>query len=210
MIGSRACSFSPNGVSGLTVAALHWNLTSFPKSFLIFLKRNSFSIYLPYMMSKGTVENRKPPLTPSSLRRGGITQIMVFGTFDGLHKGHLNFFKQAKSLAKNSFLIVSIGRDRNVFRIKGKYPDKNEKERRALVEKCGLVDKALLAGTKDHISHIAKIRPHIIALGYDQKAYVKNLKKDLKDKGLLVKIVRLKPYKENIYKNHLLKNHHSN
>jgi hypothetical protein len=34
---------------------------------------------------------------------------------------------------------------------------------------------------------------------------VKNLKKDLKNKGILVKIVRMKPYKEKIYKNHLLK-----
>ena len=51
-------------------------------------------------MSKKTVEKR----------------IMVFGTFDGLHKGHLNFFKQAKNFAENSFLIVSVARDKNVFK----------------------------------------------------------------------------------------------
>ena len=145
-------------------------------------------------MSKITVEKTKK-----------IIKIMVFGTFDGLHKGHLNFFKQAKNLASNSFLIVSIARDRNVFRIKGKYPDKNEKERKILLSKCNLVERVVLAGVKDHILHIIKNRPDIIALGYDQKAYVKNLKKDLKNKGLLVKIVRMKPYKETIYKNHLLK-----
>ena len=39
---------------------------------------------------------------------------MVFGTFDGLHKGHINFFQQAVKLAKNSYLIVSIARDKNV------------------------------------------------------------------------------------------------
>lgn len=130
---------------------------------------------------------------------------MVFGTFDGLHQGHLNFFKQAKNLAVNPFLIVSIARDKNVLKIKGKYPDKNENQRKILVEKCNLADKVVLAGIKNHISHIVKIRPNIIALGYDQKAYVKNLKKDLKNKGVLVRVVRLKPYKEKIYKNHLLK-----
>jgi len=161
-------------------------------------------------MSKRTVENRKPPLTPPLLRRGGKTRIMTFGTFDGLHKGHLNFFKQAKKLAKNSFLIVSIARDKNVFKIKGKYPDKNEKERLLLVKGNKLVDKAVWGGKNYSFSHILKERPDIIALGYDQKAYVQNLKKDLKDKGVPVKVVRLKPYKENIYKNHLLKNHHSN
>lgn len=131
------------------------------------------------------------------------TKIMVFGTFDGLHKGHLNFFKQAKRLTKNPFLVVSIGRDKNVTRIKGK-PFLNEKKRMILVKKCNLVDKVVLAGINDHILYIIKERPDIIALGYDQKSYISDLKKYLKNKGISVKIVRLKPFKETIYKNHLL------
>jgi cytidyltransferase-like protein len=133
------------------------------------------------------------------------TKVMVFGTFDGLHKGHLDFFRQAKSFMKNSFLIVSIARDKNVLKIKGKFPNLSEKARMALVKKCKSVDGVVLAGPENHLPHIVKARPHIIALGYDQRAYVKNLKKDLKNKGLLVKIIRLKPYKDKIYKNHLLK-----
>ncbi len=132
-------------------------------------------------------------------------RIMLFGTFDGLHKGHLNFFKQARNLVKNPFLIVSIARDKNVFKIKGKYPNKKEKARLDLVRKNNLADKVILSGVKNHIPHIMRERPDIIALGYDQKAYVKDLKKELKNKGLKVKIARLKPYKENMYKNHLLK-----
>ncbi|MDR3519534.1 MAG: adenylyltransferase/cytidyltransferase family protein [Candidatus Pacebacteria bacterium] len=143
-------------------------------------------------MSKKSVETKKK-------------KIMVFGTFDGLHKGHVDFFKQAKNFIKNSFLIVSIARDKNVLKIKGEYPSLKEGERVALVESCKLADKVILSGTKNHIPHIVKIRPDIIALGYDQKAYVKDLKKDLKNKGVLVKIIRLKPYKEHVYKNHLLK-----
>lgn len=130
---------------------------------------------------------------------------MVFGTFDGLHQGHLNFFEQARNLHQFPFLIVSIGRDKNVLRIKGEYPDRDERMRMALVKKCKLIDRVVLSGVKTHISHIVKVRPDIIALGYDQKAYVKNLKKDLKNKGVSVKIMRLKPFKEKIYKNHLLR-----
>src|SRR3989344_2880557 len=132
------------------------------------------------------------------------TRIMVFGTFDGLHRGHLDFFKQARKLAKKPFLIVSIARDRNVLKIKNKFPTQSEKKRMALVKKCKLVDKVVLSGIKNHIPHIIKERPDIIALGYDQRAYTKNLKKDLKSKNkknLPIKIVRLKPYKEKIYKN---------
>jgi FAD synthetase len=132
------------------------------------------------------------------------TRIMVFGTFDGLHKGHLNFFKQAKNFIKNSFLIVSIARSKNVFRIKGYKPKLKDLERFALVKKCRLVNKVVLAGKKNYLVHILKEKPDIIALGYDQKAYVKELKKDLKNKGISIKIIRLKPYKEKIYKNHLL------
>src|SRR3989339_1835 len=120
------------------------------------------------------------------------TKIMVFGTFDGLHKGHFNFFQQARKLAKDSFLIVSIARDRNVNKIKGKSPFLNEKERIILVKKCKLADKVVISGIKNHIPHIVKEKPDIIALGYDQKFYVKNLKKSLKNNGILVKIARLK------------------
>ena len=132
------------------------------------------------------------------------TRIMVFGTFDGLHWGHINFFKQARDLAEHCFLIASVARDENVFKIKGRYPTWNEKERVVLVKKSRLADQVILSGLRNHLPHIAKIRPNIIALGYDQQAYVQNLKKDLKNKGILVKTIRLKPYKERIYKNHLL------
>ena len=134
------------------------------------------------------------------------TKIMVFGTFDGLHQGHVDFFRQAKKLSKKSFLIASIARDKNVYKIKKVKPIFSEKQRAILIKKCKLADKVVLAGIKNYLPHILQAKPDIIALGYDQKAYVKNLKKDLKNKGLLVKIVRLKPYKKHIYKNNLLKN----
>lgn len=133
------------------------------------------------------------------------TRIMTFGTFDGLHQGHLNLFKQIKKLAKNPFLVVSIARDVNVKMIKGEYPVLKEKARMVLIKKCLLVDKVVLGGRDNYISHIIKEHPDVIALGYDQTSYVENLKKDLKNKGIFVKVIRLKAYKEKIFKNHLLK-----
>ena len=132
---------------------------------------------------------------------------MVFGTFDGLHSGHRHFFRQAKSLSepKQAFLIVSIARDKNVFKIKKIFPNLNEIKRMKLVKKSSLPDKVVLSGLTNHLPHIIKEHPDIIALGYDQTHYVKNLKKDLKNKGVSIKIIRLKPYKANIYKNRLLK-----
>lgn len=133
------------------------------------------------------------------------TKIMVFGTFDVLHKGHLDFFKQARKLSERSYLIVSVARDSNVKKIKGRKPRFSEKERLRVIKKCRLVDKALLGGVKDYIGHILKVRPAIIALGYDQQAYVKGLKTLLKKKGLDVKISRLKAFYPKKYKSSLVK-----
>ena len=67
------------------------------------------------------------------------------------------------------------------------------------------MDKALLGGVSDHLRHIVKERPQIIALGYDQSAYVKGLKSSLAAKGLKVRVVRLKPFYPKIYKSSLAK-----
>ena len=190
MAGSRACLRYFGAYRSGTALELH----QFPQSISFIFERNFFSIYLPYAMSKKAGENKKTTET-----------VMVFGTFDGLHPGHLNFFKQARRLAKNSFLVISLARDKNVFRVKGQKPVWSERKRLAILRQSGLADRVVLGGLRDHIPHIAKVRPDIIALGYDQKAYVKNLKKDLVEKNIEARIVRLKPYKQNIYKNRLLK-----
>lgn len=136
-----------------------------------------------------------------------VTQIkiMVFGTFDILHRGHINFFKQARALAENPYLIASIARDRNVERIKGQRPWHSQKERFEVVEASKFVDKAVLGDEQNYLDHIVLEAPQIIALGYDQHYYTSNLEENLKKRGLCVIIKRLKPYKDNIYKSSLLK-----
>ncbi len=138
-----------------------------------------------------------------------MTRIMVFGTFDMLHEGHRDFFRQARALALSNVeglgsdaqLIVSVARDSAVQRIKGKAPQHSELERMALVEKCEFVDEVTLGDERGYMDHIRAVEPHIIALGYDQEGeYVKHLESDLLSAGLETKIVRLKPFKPEIYK----------
>ena len=129
---------------------------------------------------------------------------MVFGTFDILHPGHLHFFKQARALANNPFLIVSIARDINVKKIKGVRPLLSEEQRLKGIHNTGLVNKVVLGNIQGYMSHILKEKPDVIALGYDQQAYTENLKTELRKRGLMVKIVRLKSHKPNRYKSSLL------
>lgn len=133
------------------------------------------------------------------------TRIMVFGTFDFLHKGHLHFFKQALKLSKNPYLIVSVARSGNVKKIKGFKPVWGERKRVAAIQETGLAEKVVLGAQTDYISHIIKYKPAIIALGHDQTNYTQDLLDKLADRGLDVKIVRLKPYKRHVYKSSLIK-----
>jgi len=124
---------------------------------------------------------------------------MVFGTFDILHPGHLDFFRQAKKLG--NFLIVSLARENNIRKIKGRKALHSEKQRLMMVEALKIVDKAVLGASEYYIKHIASQKPHIIALGYDQKAFTEDLKEKLIATGLKkIQIVRLKAYKPSKYK----------
>ena len=138
---------------------------------------------------------------------------MVFGTFDLLHSGHLNFLMQAKELGDK--LIVSVARDLNVFKVKGQRPINHEKLRLKNISLLPVVDKAVLGGLKDPWPHIIKVRPDIIALGYDQKIYVtkekpkgaaRELQLKLIEKGLKkTEVVRLKPFWPQVYKSRILR-----
>ncbi len=132
------------------------------------------------------------------------TRIMIFGTFDMVHEGHKHLFKQARELAENPFLIVSIARDSNVERIKGRHPRHTQSERKKLVAKAVGVDKVVLGAVGDPIPHIKMEKPDLIALGYDQTAYVRGLRSSLKQAGLKTKVVRLKPHKPHLYKTSII------
>lgn len=131
-------------------------------------------------------------------------KVMVFGAFDGLHPGHLDFFKQAK--IHGNFLIVSVGTDKNVTKIKGKKPLFNQEERLALVGCIKLVDEAVLGSETDFYRAINKHQPDVICLGYDQWASEKDVRVGLDSVGLFkTKIVRLVPHMESRAKSSIIK-----
>ncbi len=134
-------------------------------------------------------------------------KIMVFGTFDVFHPGHQDFFRQAKKFG--DFLVVVVAKDKNVNNIKGAWPKNNEKKRLEIVNRYKSVDKAVLGNKNDAKGYKYKIlqeeKPDVICLGYDQRVNEKELQKKLKEYRMdKVKVARLKPYKEGIYKSSLL------
>ena len=133
---------------------------------------------------------------------------MVFGTFDMIHEGHEDFFRQARALAPDPHLIVSVARDDAALRVKGAHPEHREDERLAMVAAHPLTDRAVLGNAVGYIEHIRIHKPDVIALGYDQQGeYVESLEEGLQKAGLKTRVVRLKPYRPELYKTSKL-NHH--
>jgi FAD synthetase len=128
-----------------------------------------------------------------------MKKVMCFGTFDVLHLGHINFFKQAKACGDQ--LVVIISRDINVK----KTLVHKEEERKGLVESIKFVDKALLGNKNDFLSPIIKEKPELICLGYDQPIKITELKELLKKRGFELKIKRLKPYLKHKHKSSIIK-----
>lgn len=135
-----------------------------------------------------------------------MTRILVFGTFDMLHAGHEHLFREARTHGDEPHLIVSVARDKNTHRIKGRTPEKKEAERAELVGAHTLVDEVVLGSENDHVTHIISLRPDIIVLGYDQEGeYVDGLADSLRVGGLSVRIERASAFQPDIYKTSLLR-----
>lgn len=139
-----------------------------------------------------------------------VRKVLVFGTFDGLHKGHLHLFKQALRQAQGKpedgkpYLVVVVARDVTVKKVKNHAPKFNEQERLKAVYKCKLVNDAQLGNLKSYYKKIKEIKPQVICLGYDQVAFIDNLEKEIAKMKIKIEIVRLKPYMPKKYKSSLL------
>jgi len=133
-------------------------------------------------------------------------KVVVFGTFDLLHEGHLDFLMQAGEFGGE--LIVAVPSDRAVEMLKRKKPSWDEKRRLGAVAALDGVAKAILGDDEiGTYSIIKQHKPDVICLGYDQD----DLKKDLEEKiqrGILPKIslITLKAHFPEKFKSSILRN----
>ena len=128
---------------------------------------------------------------------------MAFGTFDVFHAGHEHFLNQAKSLG--DYLIAVVARDATVKNVKSEYPENSERKRVNAIKEAEIADKVVLGYNDDKYRVIKKFKPNIIALGYDQFVFTYKLNKMIIDENMDTEIIRLDPYRPEIYKSTLLK-----
>jgi FAD synthetase len=125
--------------------------------------------------------------------------VLASGVFDLLHLGHVRFLEEAKRLGGEcAKLVVVIARDSTVERSKGRKPIMSEDQRRALVESLKVVDQAVLGFEAFEIGEvIEKIKPDIIALGYDQEDMANQVENYVCTHKVDVRVVRIGKFAEN-------------
>ena len=88
------------------------------------------------------------------------------GCFDILHLGHLNYLKEAKSLA--DILIVGLNSDSSIKKIKGENrPINNENDRKAMLSALRFVDYVFIFEEETPYELIKIIKPDILVKGGD-------------------------------------------
>jgi FAD synthetase len=124
--------------------------------------------------------------------------VLASGVFDLLHLGHVKFLEEAKKTGgKDAELIVIIARDSTVEETKGRKPIMSENQRLALVESLKVVDEAVLGFERFDIGDvIERIKPDVIALGYDQVDMEQRVRKYVNSHKLNVKVVRIGKFEE--------------
>jgi FAD synthetase len=127
-----------------------------------------------------------------------MSTVLCFGTFDGLHPGHEDYFRQAKELGDR--LVVVVARDETVKIVKDRASLQDEHARLRAVEAHPLVDEARLGWPGDKYRIIEDIRPDVLLLGYDQQAFTEALEETLRSRGLSCKVMRAKAFQPDIYK----------
>lgn len=116
------------------------------------------------LIKKQLVNNDKKTL--SELGRNSLRVVLAGGVFDIIHPGHIHTLNAAKSLG--DVLVVVVATDNTAVKMKKRKPLHKQEQRQELVNSLSMVDLCLIGQEDDIFKTVNRVRPQIIALGYDQ------------------------------------------
>jgi FAD synthetase len=105
-----------------------------------------------------------------------IPSVMICGTFDLLHPGHIFFIEEAARLGR---VIVVVARDETVERIKGRKPVETLESRKRSIEQRFPEATVVEGSVSDFLEPVRKHHPDLLLLGYDQALPPRVMEADL-------------------------------
>lgn len=144
---------------------------------------------LASLRKKGLVAGSKsrPRLTDKG--RSRIKVVFTGGGYEIIHPGHLYTIEEAKKLG--DVLVLVLARNTTIRKRKGREPVASETDRLALMSSLRQVDAAILGSEGSIYETLERVKPDVVALGYDQHHVEAEIVSEAKKRGMRVKVVRL-------------------
>ncbi len=127
--------------------------------------------------------------TLTEIGRNSLHVVLAGGVFDIIHPGHIYTLDAAKALG--DVLVVVVATDNTSEKMKKRKPLHTQEQRQELVNSLSMVDLCLVGQEEDIFKTVNRVRPQIIALGYDQVHQEKFITDGCKRIELDAKVARL-------------------
>ena len=127
--------------------------------------------------------------TLTEIGRNSLHVVLSGGVFDIIHPGHIYTLNAAKALG--DVLVVVVATDNTSEKMKKRRPLHTQEQRQELVNSLSMVDLCLVGQEDDIFKTVDRVRPQIIALGYDQIHQEKFITDGCKKIKLEAKVARL-------------------
>ncbi|MFA5954504.1 MAG: adenylyltransferase/cytidyltransferase family protein [Patescibacteria group bacterium] len=130
-------------------------------------------------------------------------KVLIFGTFDLLHPGHLSFLKEAGDIGS---VVVALTPDALLVTYKGRPAVNPYAVRKRRLERLTWVQEVVSADAiPNTYSILMRVKPEVILLGYDQGHLAKQLTTRIREYHLKIDIVIARPYRASIYRSSLFR-----
>jgi cytidyltransferase-like protein len=121
--------------------------------------------------------------------RSRLKIVMIGGAFEIIHPGHLHTIEQAGKLGNT--LVVVVAADKTVVKNKGREPVTTQEWRVRLVSALRGVDVGIPGGQGSIYDTLQKVRPDVVALGYDQLHNPAEIEAEARRRGIELRVERL-------------------
>ncbi len=127
---------------------------------------------------------------PSEIEKN-YRKVLIAGTFELLHPGHISYMEQAWRLGR---VVAVVSRDVNAARIKRRSLVIPAENRLRVVSSIYYIHKARLGYEDDMLRVVEEERPDVVLLGANQPFDEKSLLEKFRRRGIEAQILRADPY----------------